>query len=71
MLAICVDNPQHPTELAVHSFGGILKSVYHRPHPSIMADDVQEYGHCLLHVNTPLPFLQVPIMFQLINQVIE
>ena len=36
-----------------------------------MADNVQEYGNSLLHVQMPLPFLQVPMLFQLIHQMIE
>ena len=71
MLAIGVDSLQHPTELAADSFSGMLESVTHRSHPSIMADNVQEYGNSLLHVHTPLPFLQLPMLFQLIHQMIE
>ena len=63
MLAIGVDSLQHPTELMADSFSGMLESVTHRSHLSIMADNVQEYGNSLLHVHIPLPFLQVPMLF--------
>ena len=71
MLAIGVDSPQHPTKLAADSFSEILESVCHKLHPSIIADSVQEYGNGLLHIHMPLPFLQVPMLFQFIHQMIE
>ena len=63
LLAIGVDNPQHPTELATDNFNGMLESIPHKLHLSIMADNVQEYGNSLLHVHTTLPFLQIPMLF--------
>lgn len=66
-----VDSLQNLLKFAGHHLSRMLKSVCNKSHWGVLPDDVQEHINRFLHINVTLSFLQISMLFLLIDQMIE